>query len=69
MWFFLTSRLRTWLLLTVVVPLATGLLRRAGQVLERRTGSTPVTRALYKAGDLGDRARATLRGGRRRRRW
>jgi hypothetical protein len=68
MWLFLTSRLRTWLLLTVVVPLATGLLRRAAQVLERRTGSTQVTRALYKAGDLGDRARATLRGGRRRRR-
>jgi hypothetical protein len=68
MWLFLTRRLRTWLLITVVVPLATGLLRRAGRVLERRTGSTPVTRALYQAGDLGDRARATLRGGRRRRR-
>ena len=67
MWLFLTSRIRTWLILTVVVPLATGLLRRVGQVIERRTGSTPVTRALYKAGDLGDRARATLRGGRRRR--
>ncbi len=67
MWLFLTSRLRTWLLFTVVVPLATGLLRRAGRVLERRTGSTPVTRALYKASDLGDRARTTLRGGRRRR--
>ena len=67
MWLFLTSRLRTWLLLTVVVPLATGLLRRVGQVIERRTGATSVTRALYKAGDLGDRARATLRGGRRRR--
>ena len=67
MWLFLTSRLRTWLLLTVVVPVATGLLRRAGQAIERRTGSTPVTRAFYKAGDLGDRARATLRGGRRRR--
>jgi hypothetical protein len=67
MWLFLTSRLRTWLLLTVVVPLATGVLRRVGQTLERRTGSTPLTRGLYKAGDLGDRARATLRGGRRRR--
>jgi len=67
MWLLLTSRLRTWLLLTVVVPLATGLLRRAGQALERRTGATPVTRALSKAGDLGDRARTTLRGGRRRR--
>ena len=68
MWFFLVSRLRTWLLLTVVVPLATGLLRRAARALERRTGSTQVTRGLHKAGDLGDRARATLRGGRRRRR-
>ncbi|WNV75761.1 hypothetical protein [Geodermatophilus sp. DSM 44513] len=67
MWLLLTSRLRTWLLLTVVVPLATGLLRRAGRALERRTGATSVTRALYKAGDLGDRARTTLRGGRRRR--
>ena len=67
MWLFLTSRLRTWLLLTVVVPLATALLRRDGPVLERRTGSPPVTRALYPAGHLGDRARATLRGGRRRR--
>jgi hypothetical protein len=68
MWFLLVSRLRTWLLLTVVVPLATGLLRRAARTLERRTGSTSVTRALYKAGDLGDRARTMLRGGRRRRR-
>ena len=68
MWLFLTRRLRMWLLLTVVVPLATGLLRRAARALERRTGSTQVTRGLYKAGDLGDRARATLRGGRRRRR-
>ncbi|MDP9430589.1 MAG: hypothetical protein M3Q47_17780 [Actinomycetota bacterium] len=67
MWLFLTSRLRTWLLLTVVVPLATGLLRRIGQAIERRTGASPVTRALYRAGDLGDRARATLRGGCRRR--
>ena len=67
MWLLLTSRLRTWLLLTVVVPLATGLLRRVGRSLERRTGSTPLTRTLLKAGELGDRARATLRGGRRRR--
>jgi hypothetical protein len=67
MWLFLTRRFRTWLLLTVVVPLATGLLRRVGETLQRRTGSTPLTRTLLKAGDLGDRARATLRGGRRRR--
>ena len=66
MWLFLTRRLRMWLLLTVVVPLTTGLLRRIGRSLERRGGSSPVSRALLRAGDLGDRARATLRGGRRR---
>jgi hypothetical protein len=67
MWLFLTRRLRMWLILTVVVPLATGLLRRLGRVLERRTGPSRVSRALLRAGDLGERARATLRGGRRRR--
>jgi hypothetical protein len=67
MWLFLTRRLRMWLLLTVVVPLATGVLRRSGQALERRRGPSQVSAALLKAGDLGDRARATLRGGRRRR--
>jgi hypothetical protein len=67
MWLFLTRRLRVWLIVTVLVPLATGLLRRVGTALERRGGSTPVSRALLQAGDLGDRARDRLRGGRRRR--
>jgi hypothetical protein len=65
MWLFLTRRLRMWLILSVAVPLTTGLLRRVGQRLERRTGPTRVSRALLKAGDLGDRARSSLRGGRR----
>jgi hypothetical protein len=55
-----------WLILTVVVPLATGVLRRLGRRLEQRNGPSSVSRALLRAGDLGDRARATLRGGRRR---
>jgi Mg-chelatase subunit ChlD len=67
MWLLLTRRLRMWLVLSVVVPLTSGVLRRAGRALERRTGSTPLTRALYRAGELGDRARTALRGGRRRR--
>jgi hypothetical protein len=66
MWLFLTRRLRMWLILTVLVPFATGVLRTVGRRRERRTGPTQVSRALLKAGDLGDRARATLRGGRRR---
>ena len=68
MWLFLTARLRTWLLLTVVVPLATGLLRRIGRALEHRRGPSRISGALLKAGELGDRARTTLRGGRRGRR-
>ena len=66
MWLFFTRRLRMWLILTVLVPFATGVLRTVGRRLERRTGPTRVSRALLTAGDLGDRARATLRGGRRR---
>ena len=67
MWLFLTRRFRTWVLLTVLVPLATGLLRRIGQTLERRNGPSSVSNGLLKAGYLGDRAHATLRGGRGRR--
>jgi formate hydrogenlyase subunit 4 len=66
MWLFLTRRLRMWLILTVLVPLGTGLLRRLGRAIERRRGPSAVSRSLLKAGDAGDRARATLRGGRRR---
>ena len=65
MWLFFTRRLRMWLILSVVLPLSTGVLRRIGQRLERNNGSSTVSRALLKAGDVGDRARAAL-GGRRR---
>jgi hypothetical protein len=65
MWLFFTRRLRMWLILTVVVPLTTGVLRKVGRRLERRNGPSAVSRALLRAGDLGDRARTTLRGGRR----
>jgi hypothetical protein len=65
MWLFFTRRLRMWLILTVLVPLGTGLLRRIGRGLEHRNGPSGISRALLKAGDVGDRARSTLRGGRR----
>ena len=57
MWLFFTRRLRMWLILTVLVPLGSGILRRIGLALERRSGSTGVSRALLKVGELGDRAR------------
>ena len=66
MWLFFSRRLRMWLILTVAVPLTTGLLRRVGRALERRHGPSTISSSLLKAGDLGDRARDTLRGGRRR---
>ena len=66
MWLLLTRGLRLWLLLTVLAPLATGLLRRLGRAVQRRGGPPAVSGALLKAGELGDRARGTLRGRRRR---
>jgi hypothetical protein len=62
MWLFLTRRFRMWVILTVLVPLATKVLRRLGQTLEQRNGPTAVSNGLLKAGDLGDRARVKLGG-------
>ena len=67
MWLFLTRRLRMWVLLTVLAPLATTVFRGLGRALERRTGPSVVSNGLLKAGELGERARVTL-GGRPRRR-
>jgi hypothetical protein len=55
MWALLSTRLRTWLLLAVAVPLAGALARFLARRLERRNGSTRVTRALYSVGDLAAR--------------
>jgi transposase len=61
MWLFLTRRLRTWLIITLLLPVATGLLRRLGHALERRTGPTAVSNAILRVGALGDGARARIR--------
>lgn len=55
MWALLSSRLRTWLLLTVAVPLVSRLLRTAGARLEARRGPSNLSRGLRKAGDLTGR--------------
>jgi hypothetical protein len=65
MWLFFTRRLRMWLILGVVVPLTSGLLRRIGRNLERRNGPSRMSRTLLRAGELGDRARSGRRRGRR----
>lgn len=49
MWVFLSTRLRTWLLLAVVVPALGWLLGKLGDLLEARHGPTKVTRLLHGA--------------------
>lgn len=61
MWLFLSRRLRTWLLLTLVLPLASSLVRKIGEALQRRNGPSGLSNAFLKAGALGDRARGRLR--------
>ncbi|MGY1839285.1 MULTISPECIES: hypothetical protein [unclassified Modestobacter] len=67
MWLFLTRRFRMWVILTVVAPLATKVLRGLGESLQRRNGPSAISNGLLKAGDLGEKARMKLGGKRRRR--
>ncbi|WP_232665749.1 hypothetical protein [Pseudonocardia sp. TRM90224] len=46
MWAFLSSRLRRWLILAVVVPAVGWLLGKAGDVIEARRGPSGLTRFL-----------------------
>jgi hypothetical protein len=62
MWLFLTRRFRMWVILTLVAPIATKVLRSLGQTLERRNGPTAISNGLLKAGDLGERARVRMGG-------
>ncbi|MCZ2810796.1 hypothetical protein O2W15_05050 [Modestobacter sp. VKM Ac-2979] len=66
MWLFLTRRFRMWVILTVLAPLATNVLRKLGQALQKRNGPSAISNGLLKAGDLGERARVKLGGKRRR---
>jgi hypothetical protein len=68
MWAFFSRRLRTWLILSVAVPLGGALARAIARRLEERRGASRTTRALYQAGDLARRgnrgpdARAEVEG-------
>jgi hypothetical protein len=62
MWLFLSRRLRMWLIVTLALPVATGVLRRLGEAVERRNGPNRLSNGLLQAGRVGDRARARLRG-------
>ena len=64
MWVFLLNRLRLWLIVALVVPLAARVLGMIGDLIESRTGrQTTLTRALKGARNfLGRRSRGPLRG-------
>jgi hypothetical protein len=62
MWVFITARLRQWLILAVLIPVATMLVHALKRFLERRSGQTRLTRGLGWLENLGQRH------GRRRRR-
>ena len=64
MWALLSTRLRTWLFITVVVPILGAVARSVAQRIEARRGSTRLSRALHTVGDFGQRDK----GGRSRRR-
>jgi hypothetical protein len=49
MWIFLSSRLRTWLLLAVALPLARTVIRRAAARIGRRNPDSPAASWLQSA--------------------
>ena len=63
MWIFITARIRQWLLLAVIVPLAATLVHLIRSAIEKRTGSTKLTRALSSVEELGRRKSRQGRSG------
>ena len=57
MWLFITARLRQWLFFAVAIPLLTTVVHIIRQALEKRSGSTRLTRILAQAENLGRRKR------------
>lgn len=57
MWLFISRRIRMWLLLTVAAPVAAKVLQGAGEAIERRRGSSLLTRTLCRGGNFLDSRR------------
>lgn len=55
MWALLSTRLRTWLLFAIAVPLAGVVARSVARRLERRNGPTRLSRVLHTAGNAASR--------------
>ncbi len=61
MWVLLSSRLRMWLIFTIVVPLVAAVSRRLARRIEAKHGSTRLSRGLRTAGEIGRRNRGKER--------
>lgn len=68
MWLFLSARLRRWVFVTVALPVVARLARHGATWLERRHGSTVVSRGLGTLGSLAGGPDRRARTGRRTRR-
>jgi hypothetical protein len=55
MWALLSTRLRTWLLFAIAVPVAGAVARSVARRLERRNGPTRLSRVLHTAGNAASR--------------
>jgi hypothetical protein len=61
MWVFLSGRLRSWLILAVAVPAGTLAVRTVRKQIEKRSGSTRLTRSLSRVERLGQGSRRKRR--------
>jgi hypothetical protein len=57
MWALLSTRLRTWLFMALVVPVLAAAARSVARRLEKRKGPTGASRALHWVADRGHRRR------------
>ena len=62
MWVFISSRLRQWLLFAIAVPLLTSLVHVVRTRIEKKSGQTPLTKALGQVENFGQRRRGRAGG-------
>lgn len=62
MWAFVSARLRTWIVLAVLVPIAISVIHLIRTTLEKKHGQTTLVKGLKTVEDFGQRHRRDKRG-------
>lgn len=62
MWAFVSARLRQWILLAVLVPIAISVIHLVRTELEKKQGQTPLVKGLKTVEEFGQRHRRDKRG-------